>query len=81
LVLFDKLDIYGVNSFSEVEVTIASILLPGDIFIPDHRLTVSALPPKMDMLIGMDIIRMGDLVICNAENKTVISFTVPPAIK
>ncbi|WP_198295142.1 hypothetical protein [Brachyspira murdochii] len=31
-----------------------------------------------DMLIGMDIIKFGDLAISNKNNKTIFSFTIPP---
>ena len=31
-----------------------------------------------DMLIGMDIIGMGDFAVCNTDNKTSFSFAVPP---
>jgi len=35
-------------------------------------------PVNVDIIIGMDIINMGDFVVCNAENKTTFSFVVPP---
>jgi predicted aspartyl protease len=78
LVCFDKLHVYGVNSFTEVDVTIASIVLPGAIVLRDKRITISFLPPTTDMLIGMDIILMGDLAISNGSNQTLLSFTMPP---
>jgi len=34
-----------------------------------------------DLLIGMDIINLGDFSITNADNKTVFSFRIPPADK
>lgn len=36
---------------------------------------------KFDILIGMDIVTLGDLSITNADKKTVLSFRVPPDIK
>jgi len=32
-----------------------------------------------DFIIGMNILRMGDMALTNANNKTVFSFRVPPA--
>jgi hypothetical protein len=81
LVCIDKLHVYGVNSFTEVDVTIASIVLPGTIVLRDKRITISSLPPATDMLIGMDIILMGDLAISNGSNQTLLSFTMPPLQK
>jgi hypothetical protein len=34
-----------------------------------------------DILLGMDILTLGDLAITNANHRTVISFRVPPAVK
>ena len=31
-----------------------------------------------DMLIGMNVIGLGDFAICNADDKTTFSFAVPP---
>jgi hypothetical protein len=33
---------------------------------------------NFDIIIGMDIINMGDFAVCNTENKTSFSFVVPP---
>jgi hypothetical protein len=33
---------------------------------------------KFDIIIGMDILTMGDLAITNHDNRTVLSFRVPP---
>ena len=35
-------------------------------------------PGNFDMVIGMDIINMGDFAVCNADNKTSFSFIIPP---
>jgi hypothetical protein len=78
LLSIDKLSVHGVNSFTEVDVSIVSIILPNGIILKDKRITVCNLPPAVDMLIGMDIILMGDLTICNAGNKTLFSYAVPP---
>jgi predicted aspartyl protease len=33
---------------------------------------------RFDIIIGMDILTLGDLAVTNAENRTVVSFRVPP---
>jgi hypothetical protein len=78
LVSVDKLSVYGVNSYTEVDVSIVSIILPNGIVLRNKRITICKLPPTVDMLIGMDIIGMGDLFICNADNKTLFSYALPP---
>jgi predicted aspartyl protease len=78
LVSFDKLGVYGVNSYTEVDVSIVSIILPNGIILRNKRITICRLPPAIDMLIGMDIISMGDFFLCNADNKTLFSFAIPP---
>jgi predicted aspartyl protease len=78
LVSIDKLSVYGVNSYTEVDVSIVSIILPNGIVLKNKRITVCKLPPTVDMLIGMDIILMGDLFICNANDRTLFSYALPP---
>ena len=78
LVSVDKLSVYGVNSYTEVDVSIVSIILPNGIILRNKRITICKLPPMVDMLIGMDIILMGDLFICNADNRTLFSYALPP---
>jgi hypothetical protein len=52
--------------------------LPNGIVLKNKRITICKLPPTVDMLIGMDIILMGDLFICNADNRTLFSYAFPP---
>jgi hypothetical protein len=55
-----------------------AIKLPNDLFIPDKRAFVCDLPDSIHILIGMDIIQLGDFHISNANGKTRFSFVVPP---
>jgi hypothetical protein len=48
------------------------------IVLKNKRITICKLPPAVDMLIGMDIISMGDLFICNANDRTLFSYALPP---
>jgi hypothetical protein len=54
-----------------------SMKLPNSLVIPDKRVLVCDLPSSVDILIGMDIIQIGDFHISNSEGKTVFSFVIP----
>lgn len=55
-----------------------------DVVLPDgialHRLKVmSGDMDRCDVLVGMDVISMGDFAVSNMSGETVMSFRVPPA--
>jgi len=58
-------------------VFLASIFLPNKVCIPQLRVTQGNLLGNAQVLIGMDIIRQGDLAITNKDGKTVFSFRMP----
>ncbi|MDR0289479.1 MAG: retropepsin-like domain-containing protein [Treponema sp.] len=70
--------VYGVNSKQYVDIVAASIKLPNDLVIDKNRFYVCNLPSGIDMLIGMDIIQLGNFHISNTDGKTQFSFVVPP---
>ena len=67
----------GINSFKEVDIVIASIDFLNGWFLQNRRFSVNDIPGT-DVLIGMDIIIMGDFYISNSGGKTQFSFAVPP---
>jgi hypothetical protein len=69
--------VFGVNSKQYVDIVTASIKLPNDLYLQRKRFYVCSLPPGVDMLIGMDIIQLGDFHISNAGGKTHFSFVIP----
>jgi hypothetical protein len=69
--------VYGVNSKQNVDIIVASIKLPNDFIIDQKRFYVCSLPPGVDVLIGMDIIQLGEFHLSNAGGKTQYSFVVP----
>ena len=73
----DTVIVYGVNSSKVADVVIASISLSNGIFLTERRFSVSEIPGT-DVLIGMDIIMLGDFAISNGEGKTRFSFAIPP---
>lgn len=73
----DTIPVSGVNSHKIVPVALVNIVLPNKLMVLDHRVTVCELS-GIDLLIGMDIIALGDFSISNYEGKTVFSFAIPP---
>jgi hypothetical protein len=70
--------VHGVNSKQLVDVVAISIKLPNGFLIPDIRVFVCDIPSPIDLLIGMDIIQLGDLHISNTGGHTLFSFVIPP---
>jgi hypothetical protein len=71
--------ISGVGGDAPTEITLVSIRII-------HNLEIEYCPvyvvefkdDDFDMIIGMDIITMGDFAVCNADKKTSFSFAIPP---
>ena len=56
---------------------IISLSLPNRLNIENVMVSSGKLGPGIDILIGMDIITLGDFAITNFNNKTVFSFRFP----
>lgn len=54
------------------------ILLPNDVTIINVKATEAPNLQDLEMLIGMDIIHLGDFSITNADKQSVVSFRIPP---
>jgi hypothetical protein len=70
--------IAGLGGLVKADFTIVSIFLTSNFAIEYCPAYVVDFPVKFDMVIGIDIINMGDFAVCNTENKTSFSFVVPP---
>lgn len=68
----------GVGGEVNAYITLINIQLMCDIEIDDCPLYITDFPGDTDILIGMDIINMGDFVVCNTDGKTSFSFAMPP---
>jgi len=74
----DTIVVHGVNNATKIaDVVIASITLSDSISLAGKRFSVIEIPGA-DVLIGMDIIMLGDFAISNGEGKTQFSFVIPP---
>lgn len=77
--------ISGLGGTLDKKIYLVDILLPNHILLENHPVTEIDNPKDKDgnklepfgMLIGMDIISMGDFSVTNFEGKTVMSFRVP----
>jgi hypothetical protein len=54
-----------------------SVYLPNKVVVPQLRVTEGILFGPAEILIGMDIIRLGDFAITNKNKKTVFTFRMP----
>ena len=69
---------HGVHGKSQVNTFIVDILLPNRVCIPNVRVSEGKLLDNVDVLIGMDIIQLGDFAISNTNGKTIFSYCLPP---
>jgi predicted aspartyl protease len=74
----DIMTIVGANSTSRVDTTIVSITFPNGLRIQDCPVVICDIDPRVDMILGMDVITQGDFAISNGEAQTTFSFAVPP---
>lgn len=66
-----------VGGESPSETYLVNILLPHQVGIPQIKVAKGSMGATADILIGMDIITMGDFAITNLNGKTVFSFRIP----
>lgn len=62
---------------ADVERFVVNFRLPNNLAIPNVGVIRSDLGAPADILIGMDIIALGDFSISNVNNRTVFSFRIP----
>ena len=60
---------------------IIDLKMPSEISFENIRAVEFIGNTNFDILIGMDILMLGDLAITNAEKRTLTSFRVPPDLK
>lgn len=72
-----KVDVLTANGTKKANVYLISILLPNNLVLPLLRVTEADLIGEANVLIGMDIISLGDFAITNLNKKTTFSFRMP----
>jgi len=67
----------GVHGIAQVDQYLVNVVLPNKVIIEGVAVTESEHFEDFDVLIGMDLILMGDFTISNFNQKTTFSFAVP----
>jgi predicted aspartyl protease len=78
LMPIDRVRVAGINNISMADVVEVSIGLPNKVMVEDINVMICDLKQDIDLLIGMDIILLGDFSISNGGGKTLFSFVIPP---
>ena len=68
----------GIGGKIEAPAILVNLFITATLVIEGCPAFIADLPKGIDILIGMDIIGMGDFAVCNTENKTSFSFAMPP---
>ena len=75
---FGRKQFTGIGGNVTADLTFVNLLLTPKLEIVCSPVYITDFPGDADMLIGMDIIGLGDFIVCNANNKTSFSFAIPP---
>jgi len=71
--------VHGINSAEERATYMIDIGLPSRVAIQDVAVTECEInSPGIDLIVGMNIISMGDFAISNGPGHTIFSFAMPP---
>ena len=70
--------IAAIHTAKEVDVVYITIELPNRVIKKTIKAAVCNIAANAGMIIGMDIISIGDFALSNGSNQTLFSFAVPP---
>lgn len=70
----------GISGVYDCNKYIVDIILPNNVLIPDVFVIDSKDMMGFDVIIGMNIINLGDFAISNKDKKTVFSFQIPSVL-
>jgi len=76
---YKRSKIRGFNGTSIVPVYSLDILLPNGILFTNMDVAEFQNNYNFDFIIGMNILRMGDMALTNAKGEMVFTFRIPPA--
>ncbi|MGH7202935.1 MAG: retroviral-like aspartic protease family protein [Candidatus Levyibacteriota bacterium] len=77
LISTGKTTVNGVNSEAEANTYFVNVYLPNGVCIFNLKIVEAETIAGADMLLGMDILGMGDLSVYNENGKTVMSYRIP----
>jgi len=69
------------NGYKDCPVYTVDIIFPKDKVFEDMEVVEISDDQRYDLVIGMDIIKMGDTAITHVNGKLMFSFRIPPAEK
>ena len=72
-----KENISTANGIATVNTYLVNLTLPNQVTVANVSVTGTDLGNDVDILIGMDIIQLGDFSITNINNTTTFSFRIP----
>jgi hypothetical protein len=70
--------IHGVTGTSNVPIVLLTLELPNDLLKQNVEVAVCGFSNNVGMIIGMNIITLGDFALLHGNNRTEFSFTIPP---
>jgi hypothetical protein len=70
--------IRGVTGAQKVPIVMLTLELPNDLLKQNIEVAVCNFSGNIGMIIGMNIITLGDFVLLHGSNRTEFLFTVPP---
>ena len=74
----EQCEVYAAGGVHIANVYMIDVLLRSMVEFTNIRAAEFLANEKFDIIIGMDILTLGDLAITNHSNRTVLSFRVPP---
>lgn len=77
LIPFNRVKVNGINNISMADLVKVSMRLPNLVEVKNTNVTVCNLVKDVDLLIGMDIIQLGDFSISNGKGKNLFTFVMP----
>jgi predicted aspartyl protease len=73
-----KRTIAGIHSTQVVDIVYITVELPNSVIKKNIEVAVCDIPSNVGMILGMDIILLGDFAISNGNSQTLLSFAAPP---
>jgi hypothetical protein len=74
----NRIKIAAIHTTQEVDVVLITVELPNHVIKKSIKAAVCNIASNAGMIIGMDIISLGDFALSNGNNQTLFSFAVPP---
>jgi len=76
----DRKTIAGIHSSQEVDIVSIMLELPNNVVKRTFKAAVCNIASSAEMIIGMDIISLGDFALSNGNDQPLFSFAVPPFV-